>query len=91
MPDEESSNRRSYVVPTRMAEIVAALMWGPKRDQELMEIIGVHHVTLSKCMSALRDSGVVYRKSAIRKPGQGGRPQKPWALQPKPFEFSDEP
>ncbi|HEY9138771.1 MAG TPA: hypothetical protein VIM67_10890 [Terriglobus sp.] len=89
--DIEMGKGRSYVMPNRTAEIVAALMWGPKKDAELMEILGVNHVMLSKCTHALKASGVIYRKSAIRVPGQSGRPQKPWAIQSKPFACEDEP
>ena len=74
----------------RMAEIVAALMWGPKKDAELMQIVGVDHSGLNRCTLALQESGVIYRKSADKVPGQPGRPQKPWALQTKPFAMKDE-
>lgn len=85
-----SVSEQPLVSHIRMAEIVAALMWGPKKDKELMEIAGMTRNHLSRCVEALQSSGVIYRTQAVRIPGKPGRPEKPWALQIKPFEMKDE-
>lgn len=75
----------------RMAEIIAALMWGPKTDAELMQVVeGNQRASLTRCTSALHESGVIYRTSALKVAGKPGRPERPWALQTKPFALKDE-
>lgn len=67
-------NKRALV-----AEMVAALMWGPKTRIELSEITGAHEYSVRLWLSALRDAGVVSRSE--ERVGMSFQ----WSMNAKPF------
>lgn len=66
-----------------IAEVIAALMWGPKSERDLNEITGYTAQPLNHLVRALEASGVVYRHS--ERPGTKGRPAQLFAMRPLPF------
>lgn len=46
-----------------IAEVIAALMWGPKSQKEMTEITGYNCQGVNHMLRALEASGVVYRHS----------------------------
>lgn len=77
-----TKRRTSEVV----AEIAAALMWGPKSRAEIAEVVGVdlkRAYVLDKHLEQFRASGCVYVSGFTER----GREIYGW--QPKPFEIPD--
>ncbi len=70
----------------RAAEIIAALMHGPRTRADLLDYLGMHPsnlTPLSNQLNAYRASGVIYR-SGVTLHGA-----EILSLQPKPFEHVD--
>ena len=67
------------------AEIIAALMWGPKTTGELVEYVGIARANVWRHRRALAESGVVHICD-----WRDAR-QAVYALQPKPFALTDAP
>jgi hypothetical protein len=70
----------------RAAEIIAALMHGPRTRADLLDWLGMHHgnlVPLLNQLTAFRRSGVIYRS------GLTPRGAEIISLQTKPFEHPD--
>jgi predicted transcriptional regulator len=69
------------------AEIMAALMWGPKTVPQLVEHVGAKERNVRQWVDVLKQSGVVYvREVAPRNEKGGGRL---YAVQSTPFHFDD--
>lgn len=66
-----------------IAEVIAALMWGPKSKGDLHEITGYSEVPVNQLVKALENSGVIYRHS--ERPGVTGRSAQLFAMRPLPF------
>lgn len=73
----------------RMAEIIAALMWSPKSNMELEELLNVSRASIWRYTSALHKSGVIRKRVSIEKRARGYAARQ-WELQSKPFELADE-
>jgi len=73
---------------TNGAEILAALMWGPKTTAQLTEQVGTTRFAIHDWIKALRRSGVVY-VHAWRSEGTARAPI--FAVQSTPFHFEDAP
>lgn len=71
---------------TNGAEILAALMWGPKTAAQLAEQAGTTRFVVYDWVAVLRLSGVVYVREYVRCRGA----QAPvYAVQSTPFAFED--
>lgn len=73
-----------------MADLIAALMWGPKTYRELIEETGCDYQTIQGYVQSLRAAGVVYL-SGHRPVPTGGSPAMVFSLQPSPFAHDDVP
>lgn len=71
------------------AEIMAALMWGPKTWQQVEEQAGLTGNTSVKWMHSLHESGVI-RISGYTQPAVQHKPARIWSLQTRPFALPDE-
>jgi hypothetical protein len=69
------------------AEIITALMWGPKTQAELTEYAGLQHSSTRMWLRDLRAAGAIYVHS-FRKPARG-QLARVFAIQAKPFEIPD--
>jgi len=85
--------------PTRpiAADIIAALMWGPKTVREIREITGASKEAIGAWLVAFEDAGVVYRKGREAAPlsedgvRAAGERAVIFAMQPTPFANSSAP
>jgi hypothetical protein len=71
------------------AELVAALMWGPKTVPQLVEHVGAKERNVRQWLDIFRRSGVVYVFGEAPPSGRGGRPACLYAMQSTPFHFDD--
>lgn len=75
--------------PTEMhAEIVAALMWGPKLTSQLIEVTEFGSTAVNHWLEALHASGVIRISGEDAREGAGRR-QRIWELQVTPFALPD--
>jgi hypothetical protein len=86
----EKGERSKLRKVAQLCELIAALAWGPKTTRELVEIVGVHEVTLLLWLTELKASGMAYLadKGQVADGVPGRKPQR-WALQPRPFAYQD--
>lgn len=77
------------MTPTEMhAEVLAALMWGPKMTSQLVEVVDCSGMSIGRWLEAMHASGVVRISGEDDRAGVGRR-QRIWELQPKPFALPD--
>lgn len=72
-----------------IAEVIAALMWGPKSQKEMTEITGYNCQGVNHMLRALEASGVVYRHST--RPSTRGMPAQLYAMRLLPHHDPAEP
>lgn len=70
----------------RAADLVAALMWGPKTYESLSEMTGVTEHAVARMLREFRRAGVVVKagREPPRTPRASHGPQL-WAMADKPF------
>lgn len=77
------------MTPTEMhAEVLAALMWGPKMTSQLVEVVDTSSEAVRRWLEALHASGVIRISGEDDRDGKGRR-ERIWELQPKPFALPD--
>lgn len=70
------------------AEVLAALMWGPKMTSQLHEVVDCSEMSVRRWLETMHASGLVRISGEDQREGFGRR-QRIWELQKAPFALPD--
>lgn len=84
------SEHRNQARRDTVSEIIAALAWGPKTIEQIIEVAGCAEDTARAWIAAFHRSGLVrIENELLREDGTPGRRPILWAWQATPFALED--